>query len=77
MIPRDRLNEFFGFNSFAGKISAVLGPLAFGVVTTLTGSRRMGLVSLLVFFALGGLVLLFVKIPASGKQLDDSPSRNL
>ena len=30
LIPADRKTEFFGFYSFFGKSSAVLGPLTFG-----------------------------------------------
>jgi UMF1 family MFS transporter len=74
MIPEQKKNEFFGFNAFASKVSAVLGPLAFGLVTTATGSQRAGLLSLLVFFVGGALVLLTVRVPADAPPPSAPPA---
>ncbi|MCH8270147.1 MAG: MFS transporter [Planctomycetes bacterium] len=68
LVPRDRLNEFFGFSAFAGKLSSMFGPLAFGLVSLVTGSQRLGLLSLLVFFGLGGVLLLFVRVEADATE---------
>lgn len=61
MLPEEHAAEFFGFNTLAGKVSSVLGPLTFGVVATATGSQRWGLASLLLFFVAGALILATVK----------------
>lgn len=61
MVPPDAVNEFFGFNAFAGKVSAVLGPLAFAALAGWSGSQRIGLLSLVAFFLLGGIVLSTVR----------------
>lgn len=45
--------EFFGFNAFASRISAVLGPLLFGIISSTFESQKLGLLSLIVFFGLG------------------------
>ena len=48
----------------AGKVSAMLGPLAFAMLSRATGSQRMGLLSLVGFFVLGGIILSTVRITA-------------
>jgi len=63
LIPRDSEAEFFGFYSIGGKVSAIIGPTAFGVISFITKSQRIALLSTL-FFLIGGLVVLqFVKVP--------------
>jgi UMF1 family MFS transporter len=63
LVPSDRASEYFGFHALAGRASAALGPLAFGVVSMATGSQRIAMASLAVFFVAGGFVLAFVRIP--------------
>jgi len=60
LTPPEKEGEFFGFYSFSGKATSFLGPLLFGVLTMLTGTQRLGLAALLVFFVTGGLLLLRV-----------------
>ncbi|MCK4837673.1 MAG: MFS transporter [Desulfobulbaceae bacterium] len=60
MIPRQKVNEFFGFFAFSGKFTAFLGPLALGLLTELFQSQRVGMSVVLVLFTLGGLLLLLV-----------------
>ena len=61
MIPQSRSAEFFGFYNMLGKFAAVLGPIMMGWVGALTGSPRAGILSLLVLFVAGALVLLRVR----------------
>jgi MFS transporter, UMF1 family len=63
MVPRDRASEYFGFHALAGRASAALGPLLFGVVSAATGSQRWAMASLAIFFVAGGVVLATVRIP--------------
>jgi UMF1 family MFS transporter len=58
--PRDRQNEFFGFFAFSGKLTAFLGPALLGEVTRLAGSQRAGVATVLLFFLVGGGLLLAV-----------------
>ncbi len=60
MIPRARSAEFFGFYSTSSRFAGIFGPLVFGVVSQLTGGSRLGIVSLIFFFVVGGALLLFV-----------------
>lgn len=57
LTPIDKSSEFFSFFSISSKFAGVAGPALFALVGQFTGSSRFGVVSLLVFF-LGGLVLL-------------------
>ncbi|MBA7509213.1 hypothetical protein ES705_01158 [subsurface metagenome] len=62
LIPRDSEAEFFGFYSISGKVSSIIGPVAFGVISFITKSQRIALLSTL-FFLISGLVILqFVKV---------------
>jgi UMF1 family MFS transporter len=64
LIPPERKTEFFGFYSFFGKSSAIIGPLTFGLVSYLTGSQRFAIISIAFFFIVGLIVLTRVKDPA-------------
>ena len=57
MIPRARSSEFFGFFSVFEKMAGILGPLVFGAASQITGSGRVGILAVIVFF-LGGMALL-------------------
>jgi UMF1 family MFS transporter len=57
LVPEGKQGEFFGFYNMMGKFAAVLGPTMVGVTALLTGDTRVGMLSILVLFA-GGAVLL-------------------
>jgi len=57
LIPQEQAGEFFGFYNMLGKSAAILGPLLVVGVGTLTGSPRLGLLAVLVLFAVGGFLL--------------------
>ena len=57
LVPADKENEFFGFFAFSGKATAFLGPFLLGVITQLSGSQRVGLGVVLVFFLVGAWIL--------------------
>jgi UMF1 family MFS transporter len=58
MTPKSRAGEFFGFFNLSGKATSFVGPPLFSTVLVNTGSAHWAIVSLIVFFV-GGLVLLF------------------
>lgn len=57
MIPKSQSAEFFGFFSTSSKFAGIAGPLLFGVVSQIAGGSRLSIVSLIVFFVVGGLLL--------------------
>lgn len=59
--PPERRTELFGLYALSGKATAFLGPWSVGLVTAATGSQRAGMAVILVFFALGGALLLSVR----------------
>ena len=63
LTPEDKKTEFFGFYSFFGKSSAVIGPLVFGLVSFLSGSQRIAILSVGFFFLVGMSILGKVKDP--------------
>lgn len=62
MIPRHKSAEFFGFFSTSARLAGIAGPLAFGLVSQAAGSSRLGILCLLAFFVLGGLLLAKVDV---------------
>jgi len=60
-IPRGKEAEYFGVYSLVGKSSAVLGPLAFGQISTAFGSQRPAILSIAAFFLAGMIILSFVR----------------
>ncbi|MDX1546323.1 MAG: MFS transporter, partial [Rhodothermales bacterium] len=59
-VPAAKENEFYGFFAFSGKATAFLGPFLLGRFTALFESQRAGVATVLLFFLLGGLLLLAV-----------------
>ena len=57
LIPKGKAAEFFGFYNVMGKFAAIIGPVMVGWVGIQTGNPRAGMLSLLILFALGGLIL--------------------
>ncbi|MCB8946212.1 MAG: MFS transporter [Ardenticatenaceae bacterium] len=58
MIPADHEAEYFGFYEVSERGTSWLGPLAFAAAVQITGSQRSAIVSLIIFFVVG-LVLLW------------------
>jgi UMF1 family MFS transporter len=64
--PAHLQTQMFGLFAFSGKATAFAGPLLVGLVTSLTGSQRWGMATILVFLLVGFLLMLTV--PASEKE---------
>jgi len=60
MIPRTKSGEFFGFYNMMGKFAAVLGPLMMGWVAIITQSPRLSILSVLLLFIAGAVLLALV-----------------
>ncbi|TDL78469.1 MFS transporter [Palleronia sediminis] len=56
-----RMTESFGLYAMVGKTTAFVAPLSIGVVTSLTGSQHLGLAPLILLFAAGLLLLVWVR----------------
>lgn len=69
MTPASKSGEFFGFYALTDKFGSIFGLLLFGVVAQLTGGNlRVSILSVIVFFVAGGLLLARVN-EAEGQRL--------
>jgi MFS transporter, UMF1 family len=67
MIPRHKSAEFFAFYGAFDKFAGILGPMVFAVVIESTGSSRNAILTLIVFFVVGGTLLAFVDVEKGQK----------
>jgi UMF1 family MFS transporter len=63
LIPPQQSAEFFGFYNIFGKFATIIGPFLMGVVGQAAGDSRYGILSVLVLFVIGGLLLRKVQDP--------------
>lgn len=71
IIPADKSAEFYGFYNTLGKFAAVLGPIMIGWVTVLTGNHRYAMLSILVLFVVGAILLRFVNVEEGERMAGD------
>lgn len=62
MVPRHKASEFFGFFSVFSKVAGIFGPLLFALAIRATGSLNMAVLSVVVLFVAGAVILLFVDV---------------
>ena len=62
LIPKEKEAEYFSFYEISERGTSWMGPLAFGLALQMTQSYRIALLSLIIFFVVGTILLFFVKI---------------
>ena len=67
LIPKHKAGEMFGFFGVFDRFGGAIGMTVFGMVLSLTGSSRPAVLSLVVLFALGGLMLSRVDVERGRK----------
>jgi MFS transporter, UMF1 family len=75
LIPAGKEGEYYGFYEISDKGTSWLGPLLFGLVFQLTDSYRFGIVSLIIFFLVGGVLLAMVPIRRAITAAGNTPPR--
>jgi UMF1 family MFS transporter len=60
LTPKIKAAEFFGFFSVIGGLAAITGPIVYGEVSRISGSQKNAILSTMVFFIIGLVVLLTV-----------------
>jgi UMF1 family MFS transporter len=68
MIPKHKSSEYFGFFSVFEKFAGVFGPALFAASVTIFGSSRAAVLSVILFFAAGALVLTRVNVAEGEAQ---------
>jgi UMF1 family MFS transporter len=77
LIPRGREAEYFSLYQISDKGSSFLGSLAVTVAVSLTGGYRMAILSLIVFFVIGGLLLWRTRMREGILAVGNEVPRNL
>jgi UMF1 family MFS transporter len=62
LVPKQRSAEFFGFYAISSKFASIFGPLTFALLIDLTGSNRIAILALALFFVGGILLLIGVNV---------------
>ena len=57
LVPEGKNAEFFGFFNMMGKFATVLGPLLIAIVAAATQNERASIISLVLLFVVGGVLL--------------------
>jgi len=74
MIPGTSAAEFYGFYTVFSKFSSIWGPILFGFVREATGSSRAAIVSIVVLFVAGLILLgLLDEAKARAARFDSDP----
>lgn len=68
LAPPKLRNQMFGFYFLSGKATSFLGPLLVGWITYWSGSQRIGMIPIIIFFSLG----LLLTLPLSNDKLKKS-----
>ncbi len=62
LIPKHKSSELFAFFGVFEKFAGIFGPLVFAIIIRSTGSSRGAVLSLVAFFIVGAVLLLFVDV---------------
>jgi UMF1 family MFS transporter len=68
MIPKHQSSEFFAFFGIFEKFTGILGPLLFGIAAEATGSGRLAILTVILFFVAGGALLSRVDLEEGERQ---------
>ena len=73
--PPSRVAEFYGLWAFATRLSAIIGPLTYGVVTWATaGNHRLGILVTGIFFVAGLALLMGIRVDrGAARAAEDAP----
>jgi UMF1 family MFS transporter len=74
MIPADHEAEYFGFYEISERGTSWLGPLAFAAAVQITGSQRVAIVSLIIFFVVGLVLLARVDVKQAMVEAGNNPA---
>ena len=76
MVPRHKSSEFFGFFGVSEKFAGIIGPLVFAGVVALSGSSRGAVLSIIVFFLAGAILLSRVDVDEGQRVARDTDLRS-
>jgi UMF1 family MFS transporter len=74
MIPAEHEAEYFGFYEISERGTSWIGTFAFALAVQVTGSQRIAIVALIIFFVLGLLLLSRVDVRRAIVESGNDPS---
>ncbi len=77
LIPLGKEAEYYGFYEISDRGTSWLGPLAFGLTYQLTGSYRLAIISLVVFFIAGFVLLARLPMRRAVLEAGNTPPERL
>lgn len=75
MVPKQRSAEFFGFYAISSKFASIFGPLTFAILIDVTGSNRIAILALALFFVAGIVLLRGVNVARGRLQAETNPDQ--
>ncbi len=76
VIPKGKEAEYYSFYEITDRGTSWIGPLLFGLALQMTQSYRIAILSLVIFFILGFVILIFLNIPkairAAGNKVPET-----
>ena len=75
LIPPYKSGELFGFYGVMDKFAGMVGPTVFAAVGAATGSPRLGILSIMIFFVVGGAILYTVDVDEGRQIAQDAQAR--
>jgi UMF1 family MFS transporter len=75
LIPRSQEAEYFSFYEISERGTSWLGTAAFGIAYEISGSYRVAIAILVVFFVVGGLLLTRVRVRQAIEAVGNVPPR--
>ncbi len=74
LIPRQNESEYFGFYEISERGTSWIGPLVFAAAVQFTGSSRVAILSIILFFIVGLLLLIPVNVRKAMLDAGNDPS---
>ena len=68
IVPKNKVNEFFGFYAFSGKATSFMGPLLLAIIKQITGSQKIGMLAVALLLIVG----IYLLSGVSDKYLEKS-----
>jgi UMF1 family MFS transporter len=75
LIPKTRSAEFFGFFTVSAKFASIFGPLIFGLMTDLSKNPRNAIISVILFFLVG--IILLSRVDVERGRLQAVEEKNI
>ena len=75
MVPREKSNEYFGFFNIFSRFASIIGPALMAMMSGSThGRSEYGILSIIILFAIGGVILITGNKRIHASEIEDTGS---